>query len=142
MSNEIITILHNSDQEPAKPMASSNLKADYLSDSDGVTFIDGDEPSFGSGSETETEDRIPRVSRKHRRKSIASECSNTGAQKGLTFGDLDYLRDANEEEDWSAYFNMSETFLRNHHASVVPPERWISIQEFLDAEAASGNTTD
>jgi hypothetical protein len=36
------------------------------------------------------------------------------------------LKDAREEEGWSAYFNMSETFLRDHHAKLSPVRRQTS----------------
>src|SRR6202035_1720479 len=108
---------------------------------DDATIIESLHLSSDSGSDTETETPFKSQSRT-RRDSIASQCSNTGAQKGLASTDWNYLKDADEEDDIWSLLNISDTFFRDHYSSINPPERWISIQDFLDAETASGKVTD
>jgi hypothetical protein len=110
-------------------------------DGDDATIIESLHLSSDSGSDTETETPFKSQSRT-RRDSIASQYSNTGAQKGLASTDWNYLKDADEEDDIWSLLNISDTFFRDHYSSINPPERWISIQDFLDAETASGKVTD
>lgn len=95
--------------------------------------------ALDSGSDTETESPVPH---KHRGVSFDSQYSNTGARKGITPTEWAYLKEADEGEDAWSFWNMNETFFRNHYSPVAPPERWISLQDFLDHEAASGKVTD
>jgi Phosphotransferase enzyme family len=95
--------------------------------------------ALDSGSDTETESPVVR---KRRGLSVSSQYSNTGATKGSMPKEWAYLKEADEGEDPWALWNMNETFFRNHYSAVAPPERWISLQDFLDHETTSGKVTD
>ena len=95
--------------------------------------------ALDSGSDTETESPVPR---KQRGVSFSSQYSNTGAKKGIRATEWAYLKEADEGEDPWSLWNMNETFFPNHYSAVAPPERWISLQDFLDHEAASRKVTD
>lgn len=101
------------------------------SDSDDATVVDG--KGCHSDCSTDTETVLPC---KGRRNTIDSEISNTGAQKGLLDTQLEYLADRHDKEVdnmWNDSWELSDTFFRDHGSGVNPPERWISVQEYLDA---------
>ena len=95
--------------------------------------------ALDSGSDTETEGT---VRSKPRGLSTSSQYSNRGFSKRRVPSEWAYLKDADEGEDLWALWNMNETFFRNHYSPVIPPERWISLEDFLEKEEASGQVTD
>ena len=108
------------------------LEEQPASDSDDITVVDGN--GCHSDCETDTES-VPQC--KARRNTIESEVSNTGAQKGLLDTQLEYLaaqHDKQSDNMWNDSWEISDTFFRDHGSGVSPPERWIAVQEYLEAQ--------
>lgn len=122
------------DQNQDKFATTEQLEFHY--DSDGSTILNSS-PSEESGSDTETESPYP----PSRRCRTYSGSSNTGAHKGFDHSDWAYLSDADEGDDTWSHWNIDETFFRNHYSGVNPPERWMSVQDFLEQEKAQGKPT-
>ena len=73
--------------------------------------------------------------------SIDPDIGNTGAQKGFVTTDFEYPKEAHEGDDLYT-FDISETFFRDHYSIIDPPERSISIQDFLHAKTTNKKRTD